>query len=338
MSKINRNKQNIEQLDVTIIIPAYNEEKIIDTCLESVSKLNYPVNKYEVLIVNDGSTDKTAKIVEMFTNKFQNMKLLTKKNGGKGSAQNLGLEHAKGKYILITDADAVVEKDWISKMVEELDKFDMVLGSCYAKDPASWLEKIQNAQCLIIYRYGGSRETPNLVSGVNNGFRKKLIYQIGNFDERTISVTQDFIGRAREKGFSIHYEPNIIVYAKCPNSVLELLKQKLRWRESGASSILTFGYTYGLSFFLFCFILLSIFSLNIFYFIYASFIVYFLSFSIYITPFVRMFNNKQDRYYAKFFLLYEAFELLFIRIILLPYMIFRLIKPRKKPTFTAQRE
>lgn len=263
------------------------------------------------------------------------MKLLTKKNGGKGSAQNLGLEHAKGKYILITDADAVVEKDWISKMVEELDKFDMVLGSCYSKDPASWLEKMQNAQYLIKCKYGGLREIPT--SGVNNGFRKKIIYQIGNFDERKTSVTRDFIRRAKEKGLNIHYDPDIIVYTKCTNRFLGFLKQKLRWRESGASSILTFSYTYGLSFFLFGFILLSIYSLNIFYFIYASFIVYLLSFSIYIIPFVRMFNNKQDRYYAKFFLLYEAFELLVIRIILLPYIIFRLIKPRKKPTFTAQR-
>ncbi|KKL68115.1 hypothetical protein LCGC14_2128220 [marine sediment metagenome] len=336
MSKINRNEQNIEQLDVTIIIPAYNEERIIDTCLESVSKLNYPVNKYEVLIVNDGSTDKTAKIVETFTNKYQNMKLLTKKNGGKGSAQNFGLEHAKGKYILITDADAVVEKDWISKMAEDLDEFDMILGSCYAKDPVSWLEKMQNALYLIKCKYGGLRGIPT--TGVNNGFRKNIINQIGNFDEMKTSVTGDFIRKAKEKGLNIHYNPNIIVYTKCSNSVLGFLKQKLRWRESGPSSILSFSYTYGLSFFLFGSILLSIFSLNIFYFIYASFIVYLLSFSIYFKPFLRMLKNKQDRYYAKFFVLYEAFELLVIRIILLPYIIFRFIRPRKKPTFSAQRE
>ena len=210
MSKINRNKQNIEQLDVTIIIPAYNEEKIIDTCLESVSKLNYPVSKYEVLIVNDGSTDKTVEIAETFTNKYKNMKLLTKKNGGKGSAQNLGLEHAKGIYILVTDADAVVEKEWISKMVEDLDKFDLVLGACYAKDPTSWLEKMQNAHYLIRFKYGGFREIPT--TGVNNGFRKNITNQIGNFDEMKTSVTGDYIRRAKEKGLNIHYDPDIILY------------------------------------------------------------------------------------------------------------------------------
>ena len=336
MSKIIRNKQNDEQLNVTIIIPVYNEEKIISTCLKSISKLNYPVSKYEVLIVNDGSADKTAEIIETFTNKYQNMKLLTKKNGGKGSAQNLGLEYAKGKYILITDADAVVEKDWISKMAEDLDKFDIVLGSCYAKDPVSWLEKMQSALYLIKCKYGGLRGTPT--TGVNNGFRKNITNQIGNFNEMKTSVTGDFIRKAKEKGLNIHYNPDIIVYTKCSNSVLGFLKQKLRWRESGPSSILSFSYTYGLSFFLFGFIILSLYSLNILYFIYASFIVYLLSFSIYIIPFLRMVKNKQDRNYAKFFLLYEAFELLVIRTILLPYIIFRLIKPRKKPTFTAQRE
>ena len=336
MSKINRNKQNDEQLDVTIIIPVYNEEKFIGTCLKSISKLNYPDSKYEVIIVNDGSTDKSSEISEVFTNKYQNMKLLTKKNGGKGSAQNLGLEHAKGKYILITDADAVVEKDWISKMVEYLDKFDMVLGSCYAKDPVSWLEKMQNAHYLIRFKYGGAKDIPTI--GVNNGFRKDFVDKIGRFDETKTSVTGDFIRRAKEKDLKIHYNPDIVVHTKCTNSFLGFLKQKLRWRESGASSILTFSYTYGLSFFLFGFILLSIYSLNAFFFIYASFIVYLLSFSIYILPFLRMLKNKQDRYYAKFFLLYEAFELLVIRIILIPYIIFRFIKPRKKPTFTSQRE
>jgi len=335
MTEINRNKQNIEQLDVTIIIPAYNEEKIIDTCLESISKLIYPVNKYEVLIVNDGSTDKTAKIVETFTNKFQNMKLLTKKNGGKGSAQNLGLEHAKGKYILITDADGVVEKEWALKMVENLDKFDLVLGSCYAKDPTSWLEKMQNARYLLKCKYGVVRSIPT--SGVNNGFRKDIVDEIGRFDETKTSITGDFIGRAKERDFKIHYDPDIVVYTKCSSNILGFLKQKLRWREAGAFSVLSFCYTYGLSFLLFGSILLSIFMLNIIFFIFTYFIVYIFSFSIYFIPFFKMIRNKQDRYYAKFFIMYEFLETLLIRIVLLPYLIFRLIKPRKKPTFKAQR-
>ncbi len=323
-------------MDVTIIIPAYNEEKIISTCLESLSNLNYPVSKYEVLIVNDGSTDKTAKIAEVFTNKFQNMKLLTKKNGGKGSAQNLGLEHAQGKYILITDADAVVEKEWTSKMVENLNKYDLVLGSCYAKDPSSWLEKMHNAHYLIKCKYGGARGIPT--SGVNNGFRKDIVDKIGIFDETKTSITGDFIRRAKEKDLKIHYDPDIVVYTKCSSNILGFLKQKLRWREAGAFNILSFGYTYGLSFLLFGSILLSIIMQNIIFFIFTFFIVYILSFSIYIIPFFKMIKNKQDRYYAKFFIMYEFLETLTIRIVLLPYMIFRLIKPRKKPTFTAQRD
>jgi len=335
MLKTNSNKQNIEQLDVTIIIPAYNEEKIIGTCLESVSKLNYPVNQYEVLIVNDGSTDKTAEIAMSFIEESQNMRLLSKENGGKGSAQNLGLEHARGKYILITDADAVVEKEWISKMVENLDKFDLVLGSCYIKNPTSWLEKMQNAHYLIKCKYGGARGIPK--SGVNNGFRKDIVDEIGRFDETKTSITGDFIRRAKERDLKIHYDPDIVVYTKSSSNILGFLKQKLRWREAGAFSILSFCYTYGLSFLLFGSILLSIFMLNIIFFIFTFFIVYLLSFSIYFIPFFKMIRNKQDRYYAKFFIMYQFFEILTIRILLLPYIIFRLIKPRKKPTFVTQR-
>ena len=324
-----------EHLEVSIIIPFYNEEKILGACLSSITKISYSISQYEVLLVNDGSTDKSTEIARSFIKENQNMRLLSKKNGGKGSAQNLGLEHARGKYILITDADAVVEKDWISKMVENLDIFDLVLGSCYAKDPTSWLEKMQNAHYLIKCKYGGARGIPS--SGVNNGFRKEIVDEIGRFDETKTSITGDFIRRAKERDLKIHYDPDIVVYTKCSSNILGFLKQKLRWRETGAFSILSFCYTYGLSFLLFGSILLSIFMQNIIFFILTFFIVFLFSFSIYFIPFFKMIRNKQDRYYAKFFIMYQFFETLIIRIALLPYIIFRLIKPRKKPTFVAQR-
>lgn len=331
----NKNKSNNEQVEVSIIIPVYNEERILGACLSSITRISYPISQYEVLIVNDGSIDKSAEIARTFIEENQNMRLLSKNNGGKGSAQNLGIKNARGKYILITDADAVVEKDWISKMVENLDKFDLVFGSCYAKDPTSWLEKMQNAHYLIKCRYGGVRGIPS--SGVNNGFRKDIVDKIGNFDETKTSITGDFIRRAKERDLKIHYDPDLVVYTKCSSNFLGFLKQKLRWREAGVFSILSFCYTYGLSFLLFGSILLSIFLLNIMFFIFTFFIVYILSFSIYFIPFFKMIRNKQDRYYAKFFIMYQFLETLTIRIVLLPYIIFRLIKPRKKPTFVTRR-
>ena len=332
---LSENKPNNEHLEVSIIIPVYNEERILGACLSSITEISYPISQYEVLIVNDGSTDKSAEIARSFIEENQNMRLLSKKNGGKGSAQNHGLEHAKGKYILITDADAIVEKEWLSKMVENLDKFDLVLGSCYAKDPKTWLEKIQNAHYLIKFKYGGAKGIPTI--GANNGFRKDIVDEIGRFDETKTSVTGDFIRRAKEKNLKIHYDPDIVVYTKCTSNILGFLKQKLRWREAGVFSILSFSYTYGLSILLFGSILLSIFMQNILFFIFTFFIVYILSFSIYFIPIFKMIRNKQDRYYAKFFIMYEFLETLIIRIVLLPYIIFRLIKPRKKPTFVAQR-
>ena len=345
----NKTGAEVENILVSIIIPAYNEEKVLGDCLESIIRVNFPKTQYEVIVVDDGSTDRTYEIATSYQAKYNNIVALSKTNGGKASAQNYGLRVSRGKYVLITDADAIVNKDWVTRMVGHLRNYDMVFGAYYAKAPETWLEKIQNAHYLAKFKYGGVKGIPS--TGVNNAFKKEIIDTIGGFDETKTSITADFITRGKKEDLKIHYDPKIYVYTKCTSNLRGFLKQKLRWREAGIASLLSmawwreagvsrlfsFGYTYGLSIFLFVSLLLSLYQGEIYYIAYAAIITYVVSFSPYLVPFCRMLIDREDRYFAAYFLLYELVEM-GIRLLLVPYIIYRLLVPRAKPTFEAQRE
>lgn len=332
------------EVDVSIIVPAYNEDSIISDCLSSLLALDYPKDKYEIIVVNDGSTDKTADVVNVFAKTYQNFLSLSKENGGKASAQNLGVKHANGRFILITDADAIVEKKWILKMLNDLEIYDVVLGSYYAKDTDTWLEKIQNALHLIKSKFGGVKGKPT--TGVNNGFKKEVLKKIGNFNESKTSITGDFIKRAEKAKFKVYFNPEIVVFTKCTKTIGGVLKQKLRWRENVLNylkgekitflELLGIGYTDGLSLILFISILLSLFSLNYRYFLFFFFGIFSISFLLYAKAFLKMCKSK-EKHYAKYFIVYLLLEMM-VRMILIPYLIYRLIKPRRKPTFDTRRE
>ena len=198
-------------------------------------------------------------------------------------------------------------------MVEHLRNCDLIVGACYAKAPEKWLEKVR-AHYLIKYKYGGVKGVPS--TGVNNAFRKEIIDIIGGFDETQTSITADFINRGKKKGLKIHYDPEVYVYTKYEQSSW-FFKQKLRWREAGITSLLSlawwreagvsrlfsFGYTYGLSIFLFVSLLLSLYQTEVYYIAFAAIITYVLSFSPYFVPFCRMLISREDRYFAAYFLL-----------------------------------
>lgn len=104
-------------MKLTIIIPVYNAEKYLQKCLESVFNQNLLSNQYEVICVNDGSTDNSGKILLDFSNRFSNLVYLKQENKGVSIARNKGLQIAKGKYILFLDADDYIESNILNDIV-----------------------------------------------------------------------------------------------------------------------------------------------------------------------------------------------------------------------------
>jgi Glycosyltransferases, probably involved in cell wall biogenesis len=122
---------------ISVVVAARNEEKDIEKCLQSLLKQTYPTNSYEIIIVDDGSTDKTASIVKSFSERFANIHLLSlmfdseQKIGRKPIALAKGIAQASGEIILTTDADCIVPLRWIEIMVNHFEEgVVFVAGTC----------------------------------------------------------------------------------------------------------------------------------------------------------------------------------------------------------------
>lgn len=116
-------------IKVSLIVPVYNTEKYLEKCLQSL--VNQTLKEIEVIVVNDGSTDNSIVIAERFEKEYPKIvKILSKTNGGLGSARNFGLKHAKGKYIMFVDSDDSIENNAVEELYKIIEKEDLDIVLC----------------------------------------------------------------------------------------------------------------------------------------------------------------------------------------------------------------
>jgi len=105
---------------LTIIIPVYNSEKYLRECLDSILNQNTDKSIYEIICVDDGSTDSSNQILQEYVNKYDNLKVISKVNGGASSARNLGIQNATGKYVWFIDSDDYIYDNVVNKLISFL--------------------------------------------------------------------------------------------------------------------------------------------------------------------------------------------------------------------------
>lgn len=118
--------------EISVIIPIYNAEKYLKVSIENLLKQTF--DKFEIILVNDGSTDSSGEICDYFKLKYENITVVHKVNEGAGPARNKGIEIAKGKYIMFYDADDILENDMLENMYQEIEKKKTDLVICSHKD------------------------------------------------------------------------------------------------------------------------------------------------------------------------------------------------------------
>jgi glycosyltransferase involved in cell wall biosynthesis len=106
--------QEMKEIDISIIIPFYNEEIYLQRCIESIIASDF--SDYEIILINDGSKDNSVLIAEAYAKRFKNIQLINKENSGVSDSRNIGIYHAKGTYITFIDADDTIEKDYLSQL------------------------------------------------------------------------------------------------------------------------------------------------------------------------------------------------------------------------------
>lgn len=218
----------------TIVIPAYNEEKTIITTLKSITQLNYPKDRLEAIVVNDGSKDGTKNVVERFIKKHSNFSLLNKKNEGKAAALNSALEITGGELFACVDADSTVEEDSLINAVHNFSKPKVaaVISSIQIYRPKNIYEKVQKIEyimAVLMRKLMSSIETLAMTPGVLSIYRTDVLKKVGGFDKDNITEDYEIAMRLKYHGYRIEIEDSSLTHTKAPSSFWSLWKQRVRW-------------------------------------------------------------------------------------------------------------
>lgn len=169
---------------VSIIIPAYNAERTIEECLSAVTKLEWSGN-LEVIVVDDGSTDRTAVIVSA----FPKVQLISVPNGGVSRARNIGIQAARSDIVICIDADAILEKDWLNKIISSFNEPNVAAVAGYAlTGNRSLVGKLMGYDVEL--RLDRVPTYTDHLYSMNTAYRRQVLLEIGMFD-KNLKVAED---------------------------------------------------------------------------------------------------------------------------------------------------
>lgn len=292
MNRIYNELKHEYYFPISIIVPAYNEEVTIKDSIESLINLDYKL--YEIIIVNDGSKDNTVQVlIEKFNlkqikkpihlrlkckpikniyegkinNKNISIVLIDKENGGKGDALNMGICTSKYPYFLALDADSILQKDTLEKIIQpvlENDKVIAVGGLVRAlqcieikegkiikyslpKKIIVAMQVMEYERSFLASRIMNDYFNGNLIiSGAVGLFKKDIVISVGGYDTSTLGEDMEMVVklhtfcRNNNIPYYIKYEPNAICWSQAPNSLKDLFTQRRRWHLGLFQSLLKY--------------------------------------------------------------------------------------------------
>lgn len=223
---------------VSIMIPAHNEESVIAHTVENIRNLTY--KNIEIILIDDRSEDNTLEVIKSLADKFDNVKYLSRKKDafpGKSAVLNDALVIAQGEAILVFDADATVETDFLSKLVPNLEPEDV--GAVQARkvirnSDTNILTKCQNNEyTLDTYLQVGRDAIKGAVELRGNGelIKRKALEDIGGWNNYTITDDLDMSTRLHIKGWDVRYCLDAKVYEEGVCYIIPLFRQRRRWLE-----------------------------------------------------------------------------------------------------------
>ncbi len=223
---------------VSIVIPAYNEENNILETINSVLKINYPRDKLEVIVVNDGSTDSTRAKVEAFIKKSKRVILINQKNQGKAAALNKGLKMARGDFFVCLDADSVVTPEALNQLLPYFDnpKVALALPLMKAKKPSNLLQRIQFREYLInifLKKLMGYLDCIHVAPGPFSVYRRSVLERVGGFEVGNITEDLEMTLRIQKHNYKIVQDMHAEVFTSTPKNWRSYYKQRSRWNRGG---------------------------------------------------------------------------------------------------------
>jgi len=218
---------------VTIVIPVWNEEKTLAGTIDSVLALKYPKSKLDVVIIDDGSTDKTFKIAKKFSH-YPFIRVFHKENGGKHTAVNFGISIAKGELIGCLDADSYVHPDAVTEIVKVFrdKKIMAVTPAIRVHAPQNALQRVQVIEyelCIFFRKMLGKMNAQNIAPGSFSFFRKKVFDDLGGYKKAHNTEDMELSMRMHQHHYPIANAPKAFVETVTPRTLKGLYIQRLRW-------------------------------------------------------------------------------------------------------------
>ncbi|AVW10197.1 glycosyltransferase family 2 protein [Lactiplantibacillus paraplantarum] len=238
-----------EQPLITIMIPAHNEEVMIEHTIDYLmTSLNY--TNYEVLVTDDGSTDKTPEILARLQDKYAKLRVVTiRKNQGKAHAFNVGVGFARGEFILSNDADSIPEPDALWKymsyfMGEEHANTAAVTANMDVQNRSTIIAKSQTVEFSSIVGVIKRSQVSALgnmyaYSGANTMYRRDALIDVGLFRQDRATEDISIAWDHQLNGWTTVFSPDILFYMNVPETLKALYHQRKRWAKGGTEVLLT---------------------------------------------------------------------------------------------------
>lgn len=240
-TKDEANEKFSPQLFISVIVPVRNEEKNIAVCLESLDGLNYPRELFEIILVNDHSTDRTKAIAEQFSKLIPNLRVLDNLQGneGKKSAITTGIQAAKGNFIATTDGDCIVPENWLLNIAEAFEKRDAVFIAgpvAYKRSFRLFRDLLQIEQVVLQIVSAGAMNMgfPMMCSGANLAYTKQFFTDSGGYANDRFASGDDMmlmLKASRLKKNRLHFitRKTSIVRTNSAYGFAEAIQQRSRW-------------------------------------------------------------------------------------------------------------
>ncbi len=218
---------------VSVVIAAYNEEKVICKTIDSILSSDYPA--FEILIIDDGSKDDTALVVQETYANQPLVRLIKKPNGGKSSAVNLGFKEADGEIVVALDADTLIAENAITLLVNHFkdEKVAAVSGNVKVGNKGNLLTNWQHIEYVTGFnlerRAFAVLNCITVVPGAIGAWRKTEVEKAGYFQEDTLAEDTDITLTLLRNGKKIEFEEKAYAYTEAPEDINSLAKQRYRW-------------------------------------------------------------------------------------------------------------
>jgi cellulose synthase/poly-beta-1,6-N-acetylglucosamine synthase-like glycosyltransferase len=235
---------------VSIIVPVKDEEKVVGRLLDAFLRVDYPPEKMEIIVVEDGSTDKTVQVCMEYVERYPGRVKLVRKptSNGKPSALNFGLKHVRGEVVGVFDADSVPEPDILKRVAAYFEglKVEALQGRTLSINAdENMLTKLISYEDAVRYEaYIRGKDALGLfvpLTGSCYFVRRSLLLDVGGWNDNCLSEDTELAVKLLERGVKVKYAADVRCWQENPSRLKTLFRQRTRWFRGSMEAALKYG-------------------------------------------------------------------------------------------------